>query len=464
MKRILAASILIIASASGGAAPLNAAMPPARVLSPTAGYSEPFSANCRITTSMGQCGSGVAIGSNASEVLVLTNAHVAKTSSLTAEFWHRGHKSAPILGRIVDRSETLDLAVVAVPLSSFGQYKPTIYPIDFSHQHKKGETVLSVGCANGGWQTMFEGHIRGLEGDAILFDPPPAEGRSGSALLNATGTKLIGLVYEREERNGDMWGRAIPPAKIAAALGLTAQRFQTQYCGPGTGRTCPAPNLPKYNLNLRGTQEFVYPELPSTAGAASTFDPSGLQAQITALDARIRNLEGLNTDVAGNAGTVEELKNKLAALEGKPDPTIGLDGKIGEKVTETLEKKEGTWLGKIKDMIPGVIWKLIAPFGWPATIIALVVGFFVYRKLDTNKNWKLEVSEIVAPFKKMKDRGTAWWDRRGDGDYDRDHGSIDVTDQTEVPLDRNHPRFHVWAMKHPEAVVKWYPDWKPPQS
>ena len=48
-----------------------------------------------------------------------------------------------------------------------------------------GETLRSVGCANGTWATGWTGHALGYDDDGLRFVPAPANGRSGSAIFDA---------------------------------------------------------------------------------------------------------------------------------------------------------------------------------------------------------------------------------------------------------------------------------------
>jgi len=187
-------------------------------------------ATCRVRA--GGTGSGVVWQIDDQFVWLLTNAHVVDTSSSAAragdavkcDFWHRGHKLDDLDGYIKLRSGEVDVAVIAVPKQQFPVLPPVITFAREDLVLNPGEPVFSVGCANGAHPTAFKGHIIGYSERGVEFYPPPAGGRSGSALFNEGGTQIIGLVHKRAGEPGSngstSWthGLAVPIQSVRYAM------------------------------------------------------------------------------------------------------------------------------------------------------------------------------------------------------------------------------------------------------
>jgi hypothetical protein len=62
---------------------------------------------------------------------------------------------------------------------------------------KAGAVLVSSGCAGGAWQTAWKGHVLNYEGNNLNFQPPPANGRSGSAVIDPTGPTIVGVLRAR---------------------------------------------------------------------------------------------------------------------------------------------------------------------------------------------------------------------------------------------------------------------------
>ncbi|MHC4404340.1 MAG: S1 family peptidase, partial [Planctomycetota bacterium] len=168
-------------------------------------------ATCRIKLPDGGTGTGCAFERKDGLVYVLTNAHVVGDNrEVTCVFWHAGHESRPVTGQVLARAaEGIDAAIVTVPESRFGQFPPKIIPLaKRGYQLQEGQTITSVGCANGGWSTGWKGHAVG----PANFVPVPAIGRSGSALFDARAEKIVGLIWGQQKEEGR--GYAVTVAQI----------------------------------------------------------------------------------------------------------------------------------------------------------------------------------------------------------------------------------------------------------
>lgn len=213
---------------------------------------------CRVTPGDGGSGSGSVFLIEDGYVYVLTNAHVATTIRMGLEFWSDGHLSSKIFGSTVLRSVSRDVAVVAVEASVFGRFLPTAIPLaPLETELYQGQAVFSVGCAKGSWATAWRGHVHGEPGDGRLaFNPTPALGRSGSAIYDADGEHIVGLLQaQRLDGLGGnpIYGLAIDIDTIYAAIygnkvstkntvndreTFWPPQKQAQDCGP---QGCPTP-------------------------------------------------------------------------------------------------------------------------------------------------------------------------------------------------------------------------------
>ena len=154
-------------------------------------------------------GSGIIVGQNDSELLIVTNNHVVEGSStLTVTFIDEESVEADIKGTDSDK----DLAVVAVPLSKIKDStmnKIAVATLGDSDKTQVGDQVIAIGNALGYGQSVTTGVISALnrsvsetneqtgettESDAKLIQTDAAinPGNSGGALLNANG-EVIGI-------------------------------------------------------------------------------------------------------------------------------------------------------------------------------------------------------------------------------------------------------------------------------
>jgi len=196
-------------------------------------------ATCRITTGDGGRGTGCCFERSGGYVYVLTCAHVVGDSSaVKCEFWREGHRSSPLTGRVVRRAKAADAAIVAVPESAFGGVLPKTIPVaPRDYVVRPGQTLTSVGCANGTWSTGWKGHALGYSGRDLYFTPTPANGRSGSAVFDGDGTRIVGLL---KARTGD-GSKGIATSVQALYAALSGDTSASQTSGGCAGGICPLP-------------------------------------------------------------------------------------------------------------------------------------------------------------------------------------------------------------------------------
>jgi len=237
-------------------------------------------ATCRITTPDGGAGSGCVFEISQGHVYVLTAAHVVgRHAAVQCEFWRQGHQSQPLPAAVLLRVEddTCDAAVVALAESAFAGLLPAAIPVAAPDcALPAGTTVTSVGCANGSWSTGWQGHVLPTDGGDLRFVPAPANGRSGSAIFDAEGRQIVGVLRARTMDNAE--GIACSLQALYAGLQRAASEQRAQ-CGPGG---CPVPpSAPRYRvLPYRQKQEYErfrdqtpWPTLPPAPSPAPRIDP-----------------------------------------------------------------------------------------------------------------------------------------------------------------------------------------------
>lgn len=165
-------------------------------------------------------GSGIIVGKNDEELLIVTNNHVvADSSNLSVAFIDNESVEASIKGTDSDS----DLAVIAVPLSSIPAEtlaQISVATIGDSDSLKVGQGVIAIGNALGYGQSVTVGYVSALNREVktdeattrtlLQTDAAINPGNSGGALLNMKG-ELIGInaaKYSSTEVEG--MGYAIP--------------------------------------------------------------------------------------------------------------------------------------------------------------------------------------------------------------------------------------------------------------
>ena len=147
-------------------------------------------------------GSGIIVGENDSELLIVTNYHViADADKLMVQFVEGSEAEASVKGTDAD----MDLAVIAVPLeniltSTLNQI--AIATLGDSDSLKVGEPAIAIGNSLGYGQSVTTGVISALDRDMELSDGSTGTfiqtdaainpGNSGGALLNMKG-EVIGI-------------------------------------------------------------------------------------------------------------------------------------------------------------------------------------------------------------------------------------------------------------------------------
>lgn len=173
-------------------------------------------------------GSGIIIGQNDTELLIVTNNHVVQdTVSLKITFVDDTAVDAAVKGTDADT----DLAVISIPLEQIPQEtrdKITAAKLGDSNALKVGQGVIAIGNALGYGQSVTVGYVSALNREVqtsdgntrVLLQTDAAinPGNSGGALLNMKG-EVIGInaaKYSSTEVEGI--GYAIPVSGVQDIL------------------------------------------------------------------------------------------------------------------------------------------------------------------------------------------------------------------------------------------------------
>lgn len=164
-------------------------------------------------------GTGIIVGQNDTELLVVTNNHVVEgAQTLTVSFVD----DESVEGSLKGTDPSKDLAVVAIPIDSIkSSTMEAIQTITLGDSTglQVGEPVIAIGNALGYGQSVTKGivsalnrdlEMEGFDSKLIQTDAAINPGNSGGALLNANG-ELIGINTVKVNANAvEGMGYAIP--------------------------------------------------------------------------------------------------------------------------------------------------------------------------------------------------------------------------------------------------------------
>ena len=166
-------------------------------------------------------GSGIIVGQNDAELLIVSNNHVVEgSSSLTVSFMDGKSVEAQIKGTDSD----IDLAIIAVPLASIENDTMDaikVATLGDSDSLVVGEPTIAIGNALGYGQSVTTGivsalnrQIDGVEASLIQTDAAINPGNSGGALLNSNG-EVIGINTAKMSADAvEGMGYAIPISDV----------------------------------------------------------------------------------------------------------------------------------------------------------------------------------------------------------------------------------------------------------
>lgn len=169
-------------------------------------------------------GTGIIIGQNDSEILIVTNAHVVdEIDDLTAVFVDGTSASATVKGSKSDQ----DIAVVAINISDLSSDTISaiaIAELDYTSEIKVGQQVVAIGNALGEGQSVTTGIVSALDRSItvdnteftglIMTNAAINSGNSGGALINSDG-KVIAINFAKTSSDGvEGMAYAIPISNV----------------------------------------------------------------------------------------------------------------------------------------------------------------------------------------------------------------------------------------------------------
>ncbi len=233
------------------------------------------------------CGSGIIIGQNDEELLIVTNNHVIDgADTLTVSFVDNQVYEANMKG--TDAAN--DLAVIAVPLENISEdtmSKISVAVVGNSDDLKVGEQVVAIGNALGYGQSVTTGIVSATDrviststqsGDTntesntyIQTDAAINPGNSGGALLNMNG-ELIGINSAKlASTEVEGMGYAIPISRVYDIIeGLMNETTRTKQSEENQGTLdIKCQDVTSQMAEAYGVPQGVYVAEVTEAGAAS---------------------------------------------------------------------------------------------------------------------------------------------------------------------------------------------------
>ena len=310
------------------------------------------------TQEMPASGSGVIIGQNESELLIVTNNHVVDnegnyttysvaSTGLTITFCDGSTASAVVKGT----DSTMDLAVIAVNLSELSEETMNtikIAVIGSSDEIRVGSGVIAIGNALGYGQSVTFGVVSAKDREVTIDDETRLllqtdaainPGNSGGGLFNLSG-ELIGINCAKYGgTNVEGMGFAIPITSSEAIIEdlmnqVVIPEEDQGYLGI-MGETVPTSYISRYG----------YPEGVSITKitAGSPADEAGLQIYdiITAVDGRtVKSMDELKKQVQKHAAG-ETISITVKRPEGRSFSELEMDVKLVRySDIELLDKAE----------------------------------------------------------------------------------------------------------------------------
>ncbi|MCD8081939.1 MAG: trypsin-like peptidase domain-containing protein [Clostridiales bacterium] len=293
------------------------------------------------TVEVPSSGSGIIVGQNDEELLIVTNNHVVEDSKeLTVTFIDDEQVGALIKGTDSDS----DLAVIAVQLSDIlpeTMSKIKIATLGDSDELKVGQGVIAIGNALGYGQSVTVGYISALDREVqtddsttknlLQTDAAINPGNSGGALLNMNG-EVIGInAAKYSSTSVEGMGYAIPISQAEDIINelmskktrVTVEESKQGYLGI-QGQNIDETAAQMYDMP-RGI--YVYKIVEDSAAAASDLREKDI---ITKFDGQ-------------SVKTMAELKDMLTYYEGGDTVELTVQSlQDGQYVERTVSITLGT--------------------------------------------------------------------------------------------------------------------------
>ena len=265
-------------------------------------------------------GSGIIVGQNDDELLIVTNNHVVEGSNtLTVSFIDEESVEANVKG--TDAAK--DLAVIAVPLDSVKSSTMdaiAVATLGDSTKLKVGEPAIAIGNALGYGQSVTTGIISATnreldtyDGELIQTDAAINPGNSGGALLNANG-EVIGINSIKVATDTvEGMGYAIPISDAGSIIqNLMNKETRTKVAEGEQGYL----GIQGVDVNSESAQMY---NMPTGVYISEVIDGSGAEKAGLSKGSIITELDGTSVN------SMDTLKEQLQYY------------KAGEKVTLTIQ-------------------------------------------------------------------------------------------------------------------------------
>ncbi len=306
-------------------------------------------------------GSGIIVGENDTELLIVTNNHVIEDSKeIKATFIDGTSVDAAVKGT----DSAADLAVIAVPLDQIpddtkSKIKPAV--LGNSEELKMGQGVIAIGNALGYGQTTTVGYISAVDRkiqtdesgstkNVIQTDAAINPGNSGGALVNMKG-EVIGINEAKTSATSvEGVGYAIPVSEAQDIIKdlmnqktrITVDAEKQGYLGiQGT-------DVSQRDASLYGMPEGVFVYKVVEGGAASQSDLQEKDIIVKIDNQSIRTMEELKNMLtyyeSGTtvAMTVMRLENGQY-VEKQVDIVLGSKPKEEEQPQAEPQNQRGFW-------------------------------------------------------------------------------------------------------------------------
>ena len=231
--------------------------------------------------------SGIIVGKNDTELLIVTNAHVVdNVSNLKCVFVDGQSVSATVKGSKSDQ----DIAVVAVSLSDISSdtiSKIAIAELADSDTIAVGQQVVAIGNALGEGQSVTNGIISALDrsitvnnvtfSGLIMTNAAINSGNSGGALLNASG-KVIAINFAKTSSDGvEGMAYSIPVSNVKELISsLMSKQTRQKVDSDNAGYL----GIAAIDITSTYASKYGYPQgiMVRTVASGSAAEKAGLSA------------------------------------------------------------------------------------------------------------------------------------------------------------------------------------------
>ncbi|KMZ55394.1 S1C family serine protease [Dorea sp. D27] len=284
-------------------------------------------------------GSGIIVGQNDDELLIVTNNHVVEGSNtLTISFIDEESVEANVKG--TDAAK--DLAVIAVPLDSIKSSTMdaiAVATLGDSTKLKVGEPAIAIGNALGYGQSVTTGIISATnreldtyDGELIQTDAAINPGNSGGALLNANG-EVIGINSIKVATDTvEGMGYAIPISDAGSIIqNLMNKETRTKVAEGEQGYL----GIQGVDVNSESAQMY---NMPTGVYISEVIDGGGAKKAGLAKGSIITELDG------SSINSMDTLKEQLQYYKAgeKVTLTVQTPDKSGEYKESSVEVTLGT--------------------------------------------------------------------------------------------------------------------------